>query len=830
MVDLTRRRLLAGVTTTALAGCMDAAEPSEAPPASTPDETDSQTSTDEPTPTATDTPTPEADEVSLPEDLVAVLDPLPESVDGTSVSRIRSTAPSPDNDESFNRLPAFGSVSQIGLELDEIDRAAAARYGDYQTQIVTMVGSFDAEKPTLPEDVPIEQLHREDGRLIVAMDDTKDGWKNGLTAATEAADDGELPLSEDARLALSQVSESAVIQLLPSIPADETGQLDGVNTDVIEAFAFGGDRLDPMTARISITVVYTEQSDFDTGEFRTLAKNVGTGNTDDMTVERDGRVGIGTLTVQAPSQEIRERSPDPSLSVEYDQEAGSAEIRNFGEEPLETESLTLSVDDEPVENAWNGEPMQPGSSIAVDADPLSVVMVEWTDPQNAEYEQIVFHEVLSRGVTFENEYDIESETLTMTYTGSEPIERTDRVEINHRVRSEDRFGSGEETTEPLADRYEQLTRGDEITIEGVTFGDRVTLMATYSYERGSTSGSMSSSVHTFRARIPGRFRLESGETPTLTYYGRETRDPANFRVTVDGEELSNGFTEKYDTLEPEDTLEIKAEPSEEVVVEWVGEGGPAEALSEYVEPPASFELRRTTNGFEIVYGSEEPYDADAFAIRTGDGEFDPIFAAEYDTLEKGDSVAVELDQLGTINLYWMEPDEPTTYTWLHVRDMLQFELDGSSLVFTGRGKWPAEEVSVTVDDESISGFTGTITNGDSIDLSAETGSTVGVQWTAADNPTTVFSETLHPPLEFTFEYDEGDESLTITSNTAAKLDPSELVVVVLRDEDRPEYPDAWADAYDVVESGDSITLSVSAIEGVAVEHESWNVYVHEDLE
>ncbi|WEL21682.1 hypothetical protein [Halorhabdus sp. BNX81] len=828
MVDLTRRRLLAGVTTTALAGCMgDPNNQSSAPPASTASDTETPTPTDEPTPT--ETPTPETDEITLPEDLVAVLDPIPESVDGTSVSRIRSTAPSPDNDESFNQLPAFGSVSQIGLELDEIDRAAAARYGDYQTQIVTIVGSFDAEKPTLPEEAPIEQLHREDGRLIVAMDDTKDGWKDGLTAATEAAGDGELPLSEDARLALSPVSESAVIQLLPSIPADETGQLDGVNTDVIEAFAFGGDRLDPMTARVSITTVYTEQSDFDTEEFKTFAKNIGAGNTDDLTVERDGRVGIGTLTVQAPTQEIRERAPDPHLTVSYEQERGTARLEHYGEQPLQTESLTLFVDDEPVEDAWNGDPMEPDSSISVDADPLSSIMIEWTDPENPEFERIVFHDVIARGVTFEETYDIESKTLTVTYTGSEPVDRTDHVEIEHRSPEEDE-PSSDETTESLADRHDRLTEGDQITIEGVAFGDRVTLMATHSYERAGASGSLSSSVYTFRAQVPGHFRLDTEEGPRLVYYGKEGRDPANFRVTVGGEEPATGFAEKYDTLERVDTLQLDAETGDEVVVEWVGNGGPTETFSEYVRPPASFELTRTTDGFEIVYRSEVTYDADAFAVRTGGGESDPVFADDYDTLEGGDSAPIELDGTSPVHVYWTEPEERITLTWLHLDNMLQFELDGSSLVFSGQGEWPAEEFDVTVDGEDVDGFTDTVTNGDSIDLSAETGSTVEVTWTGGDEPTSVFSETVHPAFEFTFAYDAESESLSITSKTDAELDPSELEIVVHRSDDRQTYVDAWREAYDVVETGDAVTLSVSGVEAAVVEHESWNVYAHKELE
>ena len=820
MVRTTRRQLLAGVTMAALPSCLSSAVAGE------------QTTGSESSPSETATPTPDSDDTSLPENLTAVLDPVPQSVDGTQASRISIATPSPEQENTA--VTMWGrSVDEFGLDKSAVDRIATAIYGEDRNRIMTLVGSFDAGDPTVPETVPDGAVHRDDGLFVFGMASEGGAWTEGVSVAKDAIDD-ELELSEDTRLALAQVADSSTVQALPSFPPSTVSGLPDIDTEALESVALGVDRIDPTTVQYAIVGVYTDESAYDADDFETLLKDPGSGDGSVGTIERDGRVAIGSIETVSPSKELRERSPDLWLRVQYDSETGTAELRHSQDEPVSTEGLTLYIDDEKVTDVWNGEKFGPKEVITVEADLLSSIVLEWADPENPEYQTVVSHDLITDNVRFEEDYDRESGTLTLTYTGPEPITATDRIEIDHHSSSTRGYDSREQETdtESLAAYHETLSPDDELEIDGVTLHDSVSLSATHSVERANTTQSLSSSVYHFRAEVPGHFSLEQEDEPTLVYRGRNARDPANYRVTVAGTELSDGLSGEHDTLKPGDEFPIDGEVGDEVVVEWTGAGGPATAFSEYIKPPVSFELTHAPDEFELVYRSEHGYegDPDAFKIEAYGSDAKTTFAEEYETLEDGDSIDISFDRMSFVRVEWTKPEEPVRMSGISLRRMVEFEMDGTSLTFVGKGEWSADAFDVQVNGESIDGFADTITDGDSIDLDVDTGSTVEVVWKNGSNETHIFSETVHPAFEFAVEYDSEAESLTITSETDAKLDPTELAVSTYGDQVE-SYPSIWADEYDVVEAGDSITLSVSGEpEGLAVEHESWNTHFSTGME
>ncbi|WP_181685542.1 hypothetical protein [Halorhabdus salina] len=820
MVRTTRRQLLAGVTMAALPSCLSSAVAGE------------PTTASESSPSETATPTPDSDDTSLPDTLKAVLDPVPESVDSTQASRISIATPSPEQ-ESTSVTMWNQRADEFGLDEDSVDRIATAIYGEDRNRIMTLVGSFDANDPNAPEEIPDSAVHRDDGLFILGMASQGGAWTDGVSVAKDAIDD-DLEFSEETRLALAQVADSSTVQVFPSFPPSTVSGLPDIDTEVLESVALGVDRIDPTAVQYAIVGVYTDESAYDADDFETLLKDPGSGDGSVGTVKQDGRVAIGSIEIASPSSELRERSPDLWLRVQYDAETGTAKLLHSQDEPVSTDGLALYIDGQEVTDVWNGEEFGPKEAITVEADLLSSIVLEWTDPENPEYQTVVSQELVTDRVRFEEDYARESGTLTLTYTGPKPITATDRIEIEHRSSStqEYTYREQEADTGSLAAYHDTLSPGDKFEIDGVTLHDRVSLSATHSVERGTTTQSLSSSVYHFRAQVPGHFTLDQQEEPTLVYGGRRARDPANYRVTVAGTELSDGLEDEYDTLESGDEFPIDGEVGDEVVVEWTGAGGPATAFNAYITPPVSFELNHAPDGFELVYRSEQGYegDPDAFKIEAYGSDSKTKFTEEYETLEDGDSVDIAFDRMSFLRVEWTVPEEPVRIDGISLRQMVEFEMDGTSLRFAGEGEWSAEAFGVTVDGESIDGFSDTITKGDSIDLDVDTGSTVEVVWENGSTEVDIFSETVHPSFEFTVEYDSEEESLTLTSETDAKLDPAEVAVSTYGSQIETN-PSVWAEEYDVVEAGDSITLSVSGEpEGLAVEHESWNAYFSKGIE
>jgi hypothetical protein len=165
-----------------------------------------------------------------------------------------------------------------------------------------------------------------------------------------------------------------------------------------------------------------------------------------------------------------------------------------------------------------------------------------------------------------------------------------------------------------------------------------------------------------------------------------------------------------------------------------------------------------------------------------------------------------------------------------VAGLLQFEFGGSgdspTLVYRGDEEWPADEFAVEVDGERVPGFASeydSVSTGDSIGLDAAMGTEIEVLWESGEEPISVFEERLHPPFEFEFE--EGDSgTLTITLASEASIDPEPLGVTV-HGPGENSYPDIWADEYETVEKGDSVTVEIpDGFEAVVVHHEEWQTW------
>lgn len=812
MVRTSRRRLLAGVTVAALTGCVGdpSAEESttEAPTTTeeTPEPDDSDGSDSE---SSTDSDE-EPDEPALSQELVEAIDPFPDTVGEHTLKQITVTS---EGEDTLGGVPGgLGSPDRLGLEEGAVDVAAVAQYEQFAVTITSVVGSFDADAPEVPSMAGDVAVHREDGLLLIATKN-EEGWEAGIDAATDAIDDDVTVLDDGATEALARVSDRSFAVVIPD--TDREVDIPELNIDEVESLVVGGEQGEELIS-YRFVGVFESESAVDEDAFESFITDSGV-NVEEGSVGSDGR--LVTLSAERDITSSNTAGPNLYFTAEYDRESGTTSVKFFADEQVETDQLTLYAEEQAIEDVWETDVLEGEHTVSIDADPLSALHLEWTDPE--EDEPVVADRAIVRPqLTFDTEYDPGAEQARFTYTDELSIERIDRIQIHHREDGEMARGNSE--GEPLSDRLSRLEEGAEIVVDDVQYGDQVSLRATYEWE----SGSQSSTIAAVRASPPGEIYVEDGATQNLVYVADSPQPAENYEVLVDGEAQETQFADEYETLDDGDTLAIDGEPGEEVVVEWQGEGGQATVLETRLEPAASFELRREDDEIKLVYTADEPMAADELRIESGTGTSE-AFAEEYDTVTEGDAVALEFEGSDFVTVAWTAPEQPMYIYHGSISQLLHFEFGESSgsptLVFEGDGEWPADEFEVSVGGETVAGFADqydTVTAGDSIELDAELGTDVEVTWSYSEQSRSVFSESINPPFDFEFEL-SGSGEITITSAVDVSMDPSALNVAFFGEE-YVDRADVWAEEYETVESGDSITVEQpSGLDGVVIYHEEW---------
>ena len=231
------------------------------------------------------------------------------------------------------------------------------------------------------------------------------------------------------------------------------------------------------------------------------------------------------------------------------------------------------------------------------------------------------------------------------------------------------------------------------------------------------------------------------------------------------------------------------------------------------------------NALVVTYTGDRPVETDRLAVAVtpfgdpqdattrslsefaGDG-LDPDEQFRIDGVRPGDEVliAVEIDDgttVGSRAVLATAVDAPGEFT-VEPGDQVTVTYEGD--------RRPAGQYRVVVeDDPTATQFDDeyeTLTGGEQVTVDAELGDRIEVQWVARATPVPVASETVTPEASFeaTFDADSGD--LTLTYVEGDPLDADRLLVEVprVRGIDRM----AWAEAYETVDPGDAITLTVDA--------------------
>ncbi|NHN47529.1 hypothetical protein G9464_07960 [Halostella sp. JP-L12] len=629
MVPISRRRLLVAGGITAAAGCLSTA-PDERSNGTDDPTTDNETTTDE--------------DSGLPDALVEALGVLPAEVDGERPSRV--VVISPDPDEQYGESVA----DQFGLDPSSVDYGVSATYDEQSASIVAFSGSYDPADASVEDDLATGTV---DGQLVAAMGyDDGEQWTGGIDAARSAAEGSTASLADSDRIAtvVEPVVDEQLVRVITRFDGERSyRRWESLDADAVDAVAVASTELGERTSRQTFVALFSDESSVDAETLRTAVENNWGEGIQERSVETDGRRGVVTITYEQPPQPDRDASPDAHFDIEYDDGAAEATVTHRSGESVGAEELTVKVDGEPTDAQFADEydTVEAGDAITVAADPFSHVRVRWEDPEDEETFDHLADRIAYDRSSFETAYAVDAERVTITYTGDQPAD-TDRLEVDHRrdVRDDDAYERPEET--PVSEYHETLTAGDEIVVEGVTPGDRVSISCTV--EVGN--GAYGTSVVSVAARPSGYFAVERENGETSLVYAGDAGHAAidasvdEYRVLVDGEPAATQFADRYDELSEGDAIDLDADLGAEVTVEWVGADERMEVTSQVVTPDVSFAFDTLDDGrVEITHDGGEPVDAGDLTVTFhGDGPSEDTVAwgESGETVEEGDSITVEV--------------------------------------------------------------------------------------------------------------------------------------------------------------------------------------------
>ncbi len=516
-------------------------------------------------------------ESPLPDDAETVLGAVPEAVGDRPLNGLTlyTTDPSSDDDEESPgtiAIPVPGATGggpeetgppvrtfeqlaeQVGVSPKAVDRHGVATYAQSKTRLEVIAGSFEADAIAFSRPAA---THATDG-LAVAADQNRRPWDRGLDAALSAVEDREAGVTDSVEPTLDALEDGQVVQVYPEPDRILDGPAVGsARTAGVSRRALAADRLE---LRYAVTFDNSAAASDPTVE-RLIAADGQSGGDPNVTVERDGRTLIASVTRPVPRYWLPDNSPAARFALDSD-----GVLEQVGEEPVDPARLEFRVDGETHTPPWDDREasIEPGERFEIGVDPFRVVEVVWLDPE-LNVEQPLGRDLTRAQLAFTDRYELSERTFAITYQGDEPVDAGPFTVRRTRT-------GGEETERPLSTYVgATLTPGAQIRLPGAEYGDLVAIE--YSIQRESVS--FGGEVFREQVKPPGVFRIrpngESRGTVTVTYRG-PAQPAAGYRIRLGPVPAPVQFMNRYDQLTDGDAITFDRSGAARIVVEWVGDG------------------------------------------------------------------------------------------------------------------------------------------------------------------------------------------------------------------------------------------------------------------
>ena len=373
----------------------------------------------------------------------------------------------------------------------------------------------------------------------------------------------------------------------------------------------------------------------------------------EVTTDEYGVTVTGSQSYTPP-----EERPDPPgvpRFKTYDAETDEVLFEFVDGETLPAEHFELQLNDEPYEGDWTHgqDEIGPGTIVGLSADavePGDSMRITYENPEHGLSGGMGTTVLRNLPISFT--YDPDERRGELEYVDGPPLP-ADRIEMYVE-------GTVQNRTEQLSS---DLAAGDTVLLEDVALDGDVIV----EYER---SDGQSVTLQFAIARPPGRFDFEyDGEREQLAVIypelepvpadsGRrrnvavdigappadEPLDADRYEVRVDGEATEEQLADLGETVEPGDELVLTGiEVDSTVTVVWLGQNEEYEIGRQFIVPDAEFEFEYDDGKITVRHAGGQSFDAERASVIVHGREKQQT-TWETDIVEQGDEVVVETSE------------------------------------------------------------------------------------------------------------------------------------------------------------------------------------------
>ncbi|GAB3031718.1 hypothetical protein [Natronobiforma cellulositropha] len=408
--------------------------------------------------------------------------------------------------------------------------------------------------------------------------------------------------------------------------------------------------VDPDTMEITLAVEFDDADDVTDDVLERLEDDLaGQPGHDEPTVTVDDAFVVASTTLDLvamrEAEERRQETDSPRFRSprEIDFDADYVELEITQGDPTPVEELTLEVGDE----AYDPDIWTDGQDTIAEGDTIRIAMEEVEPNLSLRLRHEFEYGGSSSGTTllstfrFDTAYDLESETLELTYEDDHPLDG-DHLHLAVFGADADFRDPPLESSQPWAG--EVLAEGASASLEGVSPGQRA-IVGWKGDERGD-------SIFSHQPRPPGFATADydyEAQTLSVSLELEESRPASEFTLLVEDEPAARQWADEGTTVEDGATVTLEdVDVGTNGVVVWGDDEVRVTGFS--ASPSVDLELREGGSELAHVGGPALPVERLELRVRTADDLETVSVEDPGEAFSEGETITLDADEVEHVTL------------------------------------------------------------------------------------------------------------------------------------------------------------------------------------